>query len=182
MSRIPPLEIHALSRIVDELDYYQILHLAPGASQSAVKRAYFASSRTFHPDANRHLDDPLQLQCIRISKRVTEAYCVLRDPRRRSAYDAQLETQRQQGGGPVRMQLAEARANHARQDIAQRRGRTPEGRKFHQQALDALENSDLTGAINHLQMARTFEPENQLFSDLLAETRSKKKALGQSAA
>ena len=89
MPGIPPLEMLALVKIIDELDYYQVLHLAPDASQGEVKRAYFANSRTFHPDANRHLEGDLQHQCMSISKRVTEAYCVLRDPRRRSAYDAQ---------------------------------------------------------------------------------------------
>ena len=126
MSKIPPLEIRALLRIIDELDYYQLLHLEPDASQSDVKRAYFATSRTFHPDANRHLDEELRDQCMCISKRVTEAYCVLRDPRRRSAYDAQRNGSDEGGksGRPTRIQLAEARASHARRDVAERQGRT----------------------------------------------------------
>lgn len=174
MASIPPLEIEALARIIDELDYYQILHLDTGASQSAVKRAYFETSRSFHPDANRHLDTELQNQCMHISKRVTEAYCVLRDPRRRNAYDEQ----RAGGETGTRMQLAEARASHARRDVAERQGRTPQGRQFHRQALAALEIGDYSAAINHLQMARTFEPDNPLFQDLLEEAREKKKTSG----
>jgi DnaJ-class molecular chaperone len=171
VATLPPLEIQALARIMDELDYYQILHLEPDASQSAVKRAYFASSRTFHPDANRHLDETLREQCIRISKRVTEAYCVLRDPRRRTAYDAQ------HGGEEctLRMQLAEARASHAKQDSAERQGKTPQGRQFDQKAKAALASGDLVGAINHLQMALTFEPGSELFEEQLAHARALKK-------
>jgi DnaJ-class molecular chaperone len=170
VATIPPLEIQALAKIMDELDYYQILHLESDASQSAVKQAYFATSRTFHPDANRHLDGPLRDQCVRISKRVTEAYCVLRDPRRRSAYDGQPRNE-----GALRMQLAEARASHARQDSAERQGKTQQGRQFHQQALAAMEMCDWAGAINHLQMALTFEPGSELFEDLLAEARTQRK-------
>jgi len=187
VSAIPPLEIQALCKIIDELDYYQILHLEPDATQSDVKRAYFATSRSFHPDANRRLDDAMQRQCMQISKRVTEAYCVLRDPRRRKAYDALRAGPETAASGeadgasaspPVRMQLAEARASHARQDIAARQGKTREGRRFHQQALTALESGDFSGAINHLQMARTFEPDNELFQELLTDVKEKKKAAG----
>ena len=105
MSSLPPLEIQALVKILDELDYYQVLHLESDATRSDVKKAYFQTSRSFHPDANRHLAEGLRANCMRISKRVTEAYCVLRDPRRRTAYDSQ----RVEDEGSLRVQLAQAR-------------------------------------------------------------------------
>ncbi len=64
VSAMPRPELHALARIMDELDYYQILHLEPTASQSDVKRAYFETSRMLHPDANRHLEEEVQTECI----------------------------------------------------------------------------------------------------------------------
>ena len=91
MAELAPLEIRALAKIMDELDYYQILHLERDASASSVKQAYYATSRTFHPDANSHLETELLDDCSRISKRVTEAYSVLRDPRRRKSYDQRLQ-------------------------------------------------------------------------------------------
>ena len=163
MSSLPPLEIQALVKILDDLDYYQILHLAPGATQSEVKRAYFRTSRTFHPDANRHLDGELLDACSRISKRVTEAYCVLRDPRRRTAYD-----ENRLNDGEVRMQLAEARASHLKKDAEERQGATPQGRQFHQKAVQCVERGDLTGAANNWKMALTFEPGNAFFKEQLA--------------
>ena len=84
---IDPLEIEALVRIMDELDYYQLLNVDPGASSADIRKAYHASSRTFHPDANRGLAEDQRANSGRISKRITEAYCVLRDARRRKAYD-----------------------------------------------------------------------------------------------
>jgi len=170
LAALPPLEILALVKILDELDYYQILHLEPEATQSEVKKAYFQTSRTFHPDANRHLDAELRSHCGVISKRVTEAYCVLRDPRRRAAYD----DQRRQEGATNRMQLAEARASHARKDSETRQGKTPQGRQFFQKAQAAIDRGDTAGAMNHLRMALTFEPQNAYFKELLAELKGQK--------
>jgi hypothetical protein len=49
---LAPSEIKALARIVGDLDYYQLLHLERNAASGDVRRAYHATSRTFHPDAN----------------------------------------------------------------------------------------------------------------------------------
>lgn len=171
MPALSPREIQALAKIVDELDYYQILHLEPAASASEVKRAFHDTSRAFHPDANRHLPSELFEQCARISKRVTEAYCVLRDPRRRMAYDARLS--RNEG---LRMQLAEARAAHAREDVKDRQGRTAQGRELYQKAERAIAQQDWSTAAQHLQLALTFESDNAFFKEQLELVREQRKA------
>ncbi len=168
MPAMPLPEIRALAKIMDELDYYQLLHLEPGASQSEVKRAYFAASRLLHPDVNRHLDAQIQTECMQISKRVTEAYCVLRDPRSRSAYDSQCTSE----GTDLRMQLADARASHAKKDNEERQGRTAQGRQFYQKAAAALKRDELPAAVSNLQMALTFEPDNAFFKEQLAEAKA----------
>lgn len=167
MSEIAPLEIQALVKIIDELDYYQILHLDRHAPASDVKRAFHASSRTFHPDANRHLDGELQDGCQRISKRLTEAYCVLRDPRRRRSYDERISG----SGGTLRIQLAEAKAEHSKRDQEERQGKTPQGRQFFQKAMQELAAGNKAGAISNLQMAMTFEPGNTGFKQKLESVR-----------
>jgi hypothetical protein len=67
VAKLAPLEIKALVKIMDELDYYQILHLERGADAASIKRAFHSTSRTFHPDANRHLEPVLLAQCQRIN-------------------------------------------------------------------------------------------------------------------
>ncbi len=168
MPAMPLPEIRALAKIMDELDYYQILHLEPGASQSDIKRAYFSTSRTLHPDVNRHLDPAVQAECMRVSKRVTEAYCILRDPRSRTAYDAQ----RTEEGSDIRMQLADAKASHVKKDNQERQGRTPQGRQYYQKAAAALERDEAAAAISNLQMALTFEPDNAFFKEKLAQAKT----------
>jgi len=174
LADLAPLEIQALSKIMDELDYYQILHLERGASVGQIKKAFHQTSRTFHPDVNRHLEGDLLDQCSRISKRVTEAYCVLRDPRRRRAYDERLgEGDNDEG---LRMQLAEAKAAHAKQHTEERQGKTAQGRQFHQKAMHDVEQDDLPSAARNLQMALTFEADNAIFKEKLADIKAELKA------
>jgi DnaJ-class molecular chaperone len=162
---MPPTEIHALARILDELDYYGLLHVAPGASVADVKLAYFASSRSFHPDGYRHHPAELQLAIGRIAKRVTEAYSVLRDPRRRAAYDRRLAA-----GGNPRLQLAEAEAEAGRSELEQR-GQTPQGRQYFSRAEADLQRGDSAAAIRNLQTALTFEPANEAYRQKLQDLR-----------
>jgi len=163
-----PTEIKALARIVGELDYYQLLHLERSASPRDVKLAYHSSSRTFHPDANRHLDGELRDAVADIAKRITEAYQVLRDARRRRAYDALLES-----GAGVRIRLAEAEFAGERDETAARQGKTPQGRQYFNLAqLDAKRN-DLQAAARNLQTALTFEPGNEFFKAELAAIRKR---------
>lgn len=169
---IDPLEITALARIMDELDYYQLLGVEQSASSADIRKAYHASSRNFHPDANRSLAPELLDHCGRISKRITEAYCVLRDARRRQAYDAK----RGEDGDSLRIQIAEARTAHVDKRKAEARGATAQGRQFHGKAEADVKAGNLAGAIQNLQMALTFEPNNAGFKALVEELKAKQKA------
>jgi len=163
-----PTEIKALARIIDELDYYQLLHLKPSASPRDVKLAFHSTSRVFHPDANRHLDDDLRSAVANIAKRVTEAYQVLRDSRRRGAYDDQLES-----GGSSRIRLAVAHSTGSRQDTETRQGRTPQGRQYFNLASLDAKRGDWAAAARQLQTALTFEPDNEFFKSELKAAREK---------
>lgn len=163
MSDLAPTEILALAKILDELDYYQVLHIEPEASAGQVRQAFHASSRAFHPDANRHLDEAHRRAIARISKRITEAYTVLRDPKRRRAYDEALNE------GQRRMQIAEAEAKAEQQATAELEGATPNGRRYSALARQDLARGDLKAAVRNLQTAITFEPANTHFKAKLAE-------------
>ena len=167
MSDLAPTEIQALARIVGELDYYQLMHVRRGASAREVKAAYYSTSRVFHPDANRHLGPELREAVATISKRITEAYTVLRNPRRRQAYDRLLDE-----GKAVRMQLAEAQAAANRQALEDE-GRTPQGRQYYNLAKANIEREDWAAAARDLQTALTFEPDNALLRERFAEVRRK---------
>jgi len=63
-------------------DYYDVLGVAHDASDADIKKAYRRLAMEHHPDRNQGSSDSESR-----FKEVTEAYEVLRDPRRRAEYD-----------------------------------------------------------------------------------------------
>ena len=63
-------------------DYYEVLGLSKGASASEIKKGYRAKAKELHPDRNS--DNP---NAESMFKEVNEAYDVLKDADRKSAYD-----------------------------------------------------------------------------------------------
>lgn len=164
MAAISTAEVRALAGVVDELDYYQLLEIPRDAPASAVRRAYHDTSRRLHPDANRDLPESERSTLEGIARRVSEAYQVLRDGRRRKAYDSQLAN-----GAGARIQLAEAEAQAEKDALEHHLGRTPNGRRFFNLARTDIDRGELTGAQRNLRTALTFEPDNAYFRKKLEE-------------
>ena len=73
-------------------DYYETLGLARDADADAIKRAYRKLARKYHPDVSNEPDAENRF------KEVQEAYEVLKDPEKRSAYDQLGSAWRTQDG------------------------------------------------------------------------------------
>ena len=65
------------------VDHYEVLGVSPDASETEIKRAFRELARRYHPDATGGDTEASELY-----KRISEAYSVLSDPRRRREYDA----------------------------------------------------------------------------------------------
>jgi curved DNA-binding protein CbpA len=62
-------------------DHYAVLHVPRTATQREISRAYRSLMRTHHPDLDNPTGALAELQLI------MQAFAVLRDPKRRQAYD-----------------------------------------------------------------------------------------------
>lgn len=70
-------------------DYYKIMGLTPDAKPEDVKRAYRKLARKYHPDVSK------EAKAEERFKELGEAYEVLKDPAKRSAYDQAAQRWRQ---------------------------------------------------------------------------------------
>ncbi|MBM4207717.1 MAG: molecular chaperone DnaJ [Gammaproteobacteria bacterium] len=64
-------------------DYYRLLGVERNASDAEIKKSYRSLAMKYHPDRNK--DDPATAEAK--FKEIKEAYEVLSDPKKRSAYD-----------------------------------------------------------------------------------------------
>ena len=77
-------------------DYYEILGVAKGADEKALKSAYRNLAKKLHPDANHG-----STETDAKFKELNEAYDVLKDPQKKAAYD-RFGHQAFEGGGGAR--------------------------------------------------------------------------------
>lgn len=75
-------------------DYYEVIGVARTASQDDIKKAYKKLALKYHPDRNQ--GDKAAEEKF---KEINEAYEVLKDPQKRSMYDAGGHAAFEQGGG-----------------------------------------------------------------------------------
>ncbi|MDD2997460.1 MAG: molecular chaperone DnaJ [Erysipelotrichia bacterium] len=62
-------------------DYYEVLGVTKNADESEIKKAFRNLARQCHPDVNKNED------AVEKFKEINEAYQILSDPQKRSAYD-----------------------------------------------------------------------------------------------
>lgn len=67
----------------EELNYYEVLGLTPGASQEEIQRAYIRMAREYHPDHNQAQDDRKMIE-------LNSIYETLTNPERKREYDARF--------------------------------------------------------------------------------------------
>lgn len=173
LEQVTPQQAAELKRLFEafvKMDYFQVLQLAPTATTSEIKRAFYKESRIYHPDRIFHLTDAAAKQHLGdLYKRITEAYYVLRDDAKRKKYLADL-------GGPERaakLRFTEASEVEQKNEVVKAReeefGTNPKARQFFKTALADASNQKWDAAERNIKMALTFEPSNARFKEKLAE-------------
>ncbi len=168
------VELEVITSTMDQLDYFELLRVEKGATPSEIKRAFYASSRTWHPDRFYHVQIPaLKDRVHELYKRLTEAYAVLREDGKRQKYLADVTgLDRAQKLRFTEASEAEARAQKKKEQEEQL-GTTPKGRQFYTTGAADLEAGRFAAAERNLKMALTFEPSNARFKEKLKEAQDK---------
>jgi curved DNA-binding protein CbpA len=157
-------EVVALSNLIDQMDYYQILRVERTASLGEIRKAYHLQSRQFHPDRYFHFPDgTFKVGIQKIAKRVAEAYVVLRDAQKRKQYDEQLACP----GGNLR--YTEQSEQAQQQAKTEEDGKTEQGRRYCRQGLSELSRKNFAAAEKSFKLALVYEPENERFKLLKEE-------------
>ena len=136
-----------------------------------IKQAYYRDSRIYHPDRFARLDDAEMKEVVNtIFKRVTEAYVVLRDDRKRAKYLEDI-------AGPDRARklryTEESEAEKKAADkkaIEEQVGTTPKGREAFKSGMKEFEARRYDGAMRHFKMALMYEPANEKYKSKLKES------------
>jgi DnaJ-class molecular chaperone len=168
--------IAALTRLLDEVyadldlySYYQLLDLPADAAPDALREAFYRRAGELHPDRYPLLDDPVARErLVTVYARVAEGYRILSDPRKRAAYDVGL------AAGQTRFEPAEREKKgpkNPEDGVA-----NPQARRFLRLGLQAQAAGDAKGAAMNFKFAKSFEPANEVLTELLARAEAALKA------
>jgi len=138
-------EVRERHQRLGETDHYAVLGVERDADPAAVKRAYFAAAKRFHPDALASLGlGDLRPQATEVFAAIATAYDTLSDPRRRREYDA--------GGGGSGEAEADRLAN---------------AEALFRKAEILLRGGDFAGALPFLRPAVKLAPEDPAYRSAL---------------
>ncbi|MDH3727575.1 MAG: DnaJ domain-containing protein [Myxococcales bacterium] len=98
-------------RRADRLNHYERLGVATDADSKEIRKAYFALSKTFHPDAyyGKQLGS-FQPKMEVVFRKITDSYEAVGRPKKREAYDRYLQQQTAILDAEKQMDRVEARA------------------------------------------------------------------------
>jgi curved DNA-binding protein CbpA len=118
--------------------HYEVLEIPASASPSAVKKAYFAMSKLFHPD--RHYGEGMSEMKPKLETlfhRITEAYNTLMDQEKRKKYDFEVSADRVHGGRGKDESRTTVEETVSRGKLALKNGEIKTAVYFFEQAVDS---------------------------------------------
>jgi curved DNA-binding protein CbpA len=124
--------IHDMYHRADRLNHYELLGISMDADRAEIRKAYFALSKTFHPDAyfGKRLGDYKSLMEV-VFRKITDAYEAVGRPKKREAYDRYLRQSIAVSAAEQKMGRVEARAEAmakalAKEEVTERQAQPAE--------------------------------------------------------
>jgi DnaJ-class molecular chaperone len=174
ISTTPDALVSAWLSVLDDLTYYELFALLPGAGADDVRRAFHDFCDAFHPDRHvaRNGDERAALSVI--FKRGTEAYVVLSDDGLRRRYDDELMAAG--AARPPRISAALSRPP-SRQSTGPKRledaAQSSAARPFARRAEELIDAGDFRQAKLQLVMANHMDPGNVALEEALRRVEAK---------
>ena len=148
---------------LDRLDYYTLLRIDRSADDDAIRSAFRAFARKYHPDKFVGHPEDVLAQAARIYRRGAKAVRILTNPIARKTYEAALAKEARRIHEDEIKALSEP--GDARKPSASQEDRdlprTPNGRALYQRARELIRAGDAKEAWRALKSAQALEPENQ---------------------
>ncbi len=170
------VEVEVVAGMLEDLDYYRILKLKPGAPVGDVERAFTDQSKAFHPDRFFGVRDPKFMRMVTaVFKKVQESYQVLRDPELKKMYDQKMGFRKGKDGKASRKVGHVGKADLEKEKAALDSEELVEdkrARKYFDLAQIAMMNRDWNGVVMNLQFAMTYEKGNPVIEDQLAKAKA----------
>ena len=167
-------QLQQLAATIDGLDYFQVLNLPNTAAGNQIRDSYYGLSRALHPDKFFHITDEVTKAAVhKIYKRVTEAYTILKDEKKRIKYLADIS-------GPDRakkLRFTEESETEQKEQAKQatKVAKTPKGEQLYQAALLDMKKGQWDKAFKGIQTAAMLEPGNAELKAMLADLDKKRK-------
>lgn len=73
--------------MVNDTELYDVLEVAPDASDSTIKKNFFKLAKKYHPDKHTNSDEATRAAAEEKFKEINEAYEILSDAKKRERYD-----------------------------------------------------------------------------------------------
>ena len=110
-----------LKRVNDEVDYFTLLGVDPGADVEAARAAFFKMARVLHPDLPAFGEEARRAEATRVFQHMSRAHKVLTDAHLRVQYfEAAGLDDKKPGGNEPNPDLAHIHMHRARQLLARR--------------------------------------------------------------
>ena len=149
---------------LNQLDYYTLLGLEPGASGDDIKAAFRTFARRYHPDRFTAAPPAKRIRAAQIYRRGAEGYGVLSDPQKRRRYDAGLSA------GQLR--YAPPTGKRADAGATERAPLPMKARPFATKAKQAIKRGDFQTARLNLQIALGHAPGHPELEEQMRQVRA----------
>ena len=151
------------------MDYFEILGCKQTDALAIIKARYHALQREYHPDTFFQSPDTDLKECVlQVAKRVAEAYVILRDAEKREKYLRDISSPNRE----TRLRYTEETEQEVRREKEEILGKTAQGRKLVEKAIQSIKGGNLLGAQNDLKTALLFEPNNDQIRERLNQVQA----------